>query len=448
MRRKERRRHPVRQTQQLVGKGQGGLRLFILSFVFAAVCLALGSSTCGQSQSPAQQPQPAILEQKLQNARYDLRIVSGRFTGSAAVVLENAIREAHFVLVGEDHLTREVPEFTAGVCDVMGPTGFSAMALEVSPEVADFLSASLGKSDRIARMTALVHRYPDSVAFMNMRQENDLVSHCAQVSSDPNFQLWGLDQPFIGSSGWLLDQILSTHPGPTATAALSRLKEEEQRDAAQAQETGDPTKVFLLSASDAELANAVTALERDGNPTANRLLEELMESREIYLKNIHGDAIESNKERARLLKQNLKQHLDASGGNRKRVLVKFGNSHLYKGFNELHQLDLGDYIAEVADVRDSSALYICVLGAKGTHLLYGGYDRPGKLEPFTLDEASYYPWIKPALDNMVPNGWTLYDLRKLRFQALGPIDVEMQRLIYAYDLLVIAPEITPANPIQ
>jgi len=441
------RKRTDRQFDNNAAKEQEGVHLRTFCFFLLAVCLAFSACAFAQSQSTAKPP-PVTLEQKLREARYDLHIENGRFTGSAAPVLENAIREVQFVLVGEDHITREVPEFTTGVCNVMGLTGFSAMVLEVSPEVADFMSASLGKPDRLARMAALVHRYPDSVAFLNIRQENDLVNHCAQQSHDPNFQVWGLDQPFIGSAGWLLDQILATHPGPNATAALNRLKEEEQKDAAQAQETGDPSKVFLLSASDAEVAVAAAALQREGNPTANKLLHELMESREIYLRNIHGDAIESNNERARLLKQNLKQHLDASGENQERVLIKFGNSHLYKGFNEFHQLDLGDYVAEIADVHGSSALHICVLGAKGTHLLYGGYNRPGKLEHFTLDGAGYYPWIKPAVDDMVSHGWTLYDLRKLRFRPFDSIDPEMQRLIYGYDLLVIAPEITPADPIH
>lgn len=432
----------------MLEKSRKGIQLCTFRFILLAVCFAFSARAFSQSQSAAKQPPPVTVDQKLREARYDLQIENGRFTGSAAPVLENAIREAHFVLIGEDHITRQIPEFATSVCNVMGLTGFSAMALEVSPEVADFMSASLGKSDRVARMAALVHRYPDSVAFLSIRQENDLVNHCAQESQDPHFQVWGLDQPFIGSAGWLLGQILATHPGPNATAALNRSKEEEQKDAAQAQETGDPSKVFLLSASDGELASAAAALQREGNRAANRLWHELMESREIYLKNIHGDAIQSNNERARLLKENLKQHLDASGENQKRMLVKFGNSHLYKGFNELHQLDLGDYIAEVADVRDSPALYICVLGAKGTHLRYGGYNRPGRLEPFTLDGADYYPWIKPAIDNMVSKGWTLYDLRKLRFQQLDSVDPEMQRLIYGYDLLVIAPEITPADPIH
>ena len=65
-----------------------------------------------------------------------------------------------------------------------------------------------------------------------------------------------------------------------------------------------------------------------------------------------------------------------------------------------------------------------------------------------MDEDSDYRWLKPAIDHQVPNAWTLYDLRSLRLQKLGAVDPDMKRLIYGYDLLVIVPELTPANAIQ
>lgn len=420
----------------------------IRHLVLIAVYFAFSAYAYAQTQASLQQPQPATFEQKLREVRYDLQMMNDRFAGTAAPVLESAIAGAQYVLIGEDHITREVPQFTTAVCDMMGPQGFSTMVVEASPEVAVFMSGSLGKPDRVARMAALLHQYPDSVAFFNIRQENDLVEHCAQAAHNPNFHLWGLDQPFIGSAGWLLEQMLATHPGPKATAVLNRLKGEEQKDAAQAQETGDPSKVFLLAAPESELTDAAVVLQREGNLAANMLLQELIESRRIYLENFQGHAAESNDHRAHLLKQNFRQHQKTAGDDQQKMLVKFGDSHLYKGFNDIHQRDLGNYIAEVADAQGARSLHICVLGANGSHWVYGGYNRPGKLEPFSLGEGDLYPWVKPAVDSRLPNEWTLYDLRKLRFQPLGSVDPQMERLIYGYDLLVIAPKITPADPIQ
>src|ERR1700683_1381255 len=63
------------------------------------------------AQAPAEtaQPQPTAFEQKLRESRYDLRLESGKFLGNAAPVLESAIANAQYVLIGEDHITREIP---------------------------------------------------------------------------------------------------------------------------------------------------------------------------------------------------------------------------------------------------------------------------------------------------------------------------------------------------
>jgi hypothetical protein len=393
--------------------------------------------------------QTSVFEQKLRQVRYDLRLENGRFVGNAAPVLESAIANAKYVLIGEDHITREIPQFTSAVCDIMAPQGLSAMAVEVSPQVAEFVSSSFGKPDRLARMAALVQQYPDSVAFLNIRQENDLVAHCAQVAHTPHFRLWGLDQEFGGSAGWLLDQILATHPGPTATTAITRLKGEEQQDALRAKETGDTHKLFQFAASDSELAEVAAVLQREGNSAANALFLELMESHEIYLKYLQSPT-EANNLRARLLKHNFRLDLEqtAAGDQPQKVLVKFGDFHLYKGFNPRHQRDLGNYIAEVADAQGSTSLHICILGTKGTHRIFEGYDRPTKLEKFVMDEDRDYRWLKPAVESQILNAWTVYDLRKLRFMELGPVDPDMERMVYGYDLLIIVPELTPADPVE
>jgi hypothetical protein len=415
--------------------------LTLIRWMLFGICLGLRAQ-------PQSTPQPT-LDQKLLEVRYDLRIEAGKLTGSAAPVLEKAISGAQYVLIGEDHMTREIPQFATAVCDAMAPQGLTAMAVEAGPQAAKMVAASLGKADRLSRMAALTNRYPDSVAFLNVREENDLVEHCAEASHNPNFQLWGLDQELMGSAGWLLDEILATRPGAAATAVLTRMKTEEQKDAALAKETGDPSKTFLLAASDAQLSEGAAALKREGNAAANELFHELVESHEIYLKNMQG-LPESNSQRARLFKQHFRRdfHAVASDSQRQRVLFKFGDWHVYKGFNPLHERDLGNYIAEMADGQGASSLHICILGAKGTHALYDGYQRPMKLEPFVMAEDDDYHWLKPAVDNQVPNAWTLYDLRKLRFQKLGAVDPDMQRVIYGYDLLVVVPEFTPAHSIK
>lgn len=427
----------------------------------AALCLNTVSSLHAQvpADSSPKPPSPPSFEEKLREVRFDLHVGPDGFSGRAAPLLEQAIAEARYVLVGEDHLSCEIPRFASAVCDLMakGQEGLRALAMESGPQAAEFVGASLGQPDRLERMAALQRQFPDSMAFLNVAEENDLVAHAAQVSHNPGFQLWGLDQEFVGSAGWLLEQILATHPGPAASATLGRLQDAEKQAATQAQESGSPGKLWMFTADDRELSEVQAFLQREGNASANALCAELVASREIYLKNAQGSYADSNAQRARLMKAHLRQHLEGGGGAtavghppQGKVLLKFGEWHLYKGFNPLHQRDLGNWVAEWVEGRGESSLHLCVLGAKGTRLLYGGYDRAPKTEPFVMDEDKDYRWLKPAVDNQVPDpdAWTVYDLRRLRHHDLGTMDPSMVRLIDGYDLLVIVPELTPATLVR
>lgn len=406
------------------------------------VWLAAAGTFAAQSVPPKLTP---TLEEKLREARYELHVEGGKFRGNGAPVLASAIADARYVLIGEDHFTREIPQFAHGVCGLMGGAGPFTMVVEASPEVAAFVAASLGKQDGEKHMADLQRQYPDSVAFLNMREEYELVQDCAVSTPGRGFQLWGLDQPFQGSAGWLLGEILATHPGPNATKVITELKKKEESDADLAQQSGDPSKLLLVSTDGAELESAGGVLQREGSSAARALLDELIESRDIYLKYLSGHVPESNEQRARMLKRRLSQKLQTVGSAQK-ILIKFGDSHVYKGVNEIEQRDLGNYVAETADAAGTTSLNICVGGAKGVHAGYGGYNRPLKHEAFTQIED--HPWMKPVIENQVESGWTLYDLRKLRFHKMENVSADMRRMIDGYDLLVIIPELTPGDKIE
>jgi hypothetical protein len=382
----------------------------------------------------------------LESARYGLLVDGGALSGSGAAVLTEAIGQSPYILIGEDHLTREVPQFTTALCNLAAKQGLVGMALEVSPEAAEFMMHTLAAPDRWNQMVALTRTYPSSVAFLDSRQEDDLVANCAQASHNSHFHLWGLDQNFVGSAGWLLDLMLAAHHGSASNEALLRLKTDEQRDAAEAKAGGNPAALFMLSEkSDAELKEAAPAIDRDGGPEVKKIFQELVSSHDIYERQFHGG--DANIERARLLKQNFRDAMNQLSPAEKdgKVIVKFGDWHLYRGVNPLHHRDLGNYIAEAADVSGRDSLHICILGAAGKRRAFSGYGQPFQVQAFTQAQDRWYRWMEPFIAKQIPGQWTLYDLRALRFQNLGQLDPDIERMIEGYDFLVVVPELTPAD---
>lgn len=388
---------------------------------------------------------PPTLAQALPGVRYTLTLQDGHVAGSAAPVLAQAVAAARYVMIGEEHFTREVPRLAAALCDQMAGEGLSAFAVEAGPVAAQFARRTLAGTDGSEALRRHVDRYPDSIAFLNGREESALLQHCAAAVAPRPLAIWGLDQEFLGAAGWLFEQMLATDPGPAATAALTAVLGEEARAQDKARASGDPSGLWLLAAGESQVAELGRQVRRDGNAQTQRLFEELATSREIYRKNSQG-APESNRQRALLLKRHLAAELAAAGPDpHSKVLFKFGAYHAFKGYNPLGQLDLGNQVAERADAEGASSLHIAVLGAGGVHGGYGGYGRP--LQPVPVEAPASDPdaaWLKPFAAAAGKEGWTLFDLRGLRHRHLREMDKPVARLIDGYDLLVLVPEFTAA----
>jgi hypothetical protein len=400
----------------------------------------------------AQTAHKPTLGEALNDARTPIVLADGRFSGAGADVLTEALAKSKFVLLGEDHLTQEIPQFAGALCEAMHP---DAYAVEAGPEAAMFVNSLLHNPDRVARLAERSRKHANNMAFLDMRGENDLAAHCASASRNPHFQLWGLDQEFIGSAGTLLEAMAATQPGPISRAAIAAAQIKEVAADQLVRSSGDPGKLFLLASTDVEVKALEDAIAADGNAATQNLLHEFTISRRIYQLNAEGSP-DSNRIRAELIKHHLLEDYSKSEmqSPEAHLLFKFGDDHLGKGFNVLHQRDLGNFVAELADGEGTRSLHIMVLGARGVHAAFAGYAKPLGHEPFVMTDDPGYRWLAPAVAGLLAqqpdkgeNTLTLYDLRRLRFRGID-LPQDWERIVYSYDLFVLIPELTPDEFIE
>lgn len=402
-----------------------------------ALCAALAATAIGATPAPA----PTLAE-ALHGARHALRVEAGVIGGDGAPILAQAIGEARIVAVGEDHFTREIPAFVAALCDALAPQGLAALGLEIGPAAANQFGPALAAPDRVARTAGLLARYPNAVAFLDSRADSDAAAHCRRVGRGRLLPILGLDQEFIGSAGMVLDRILAAPLSPSARTAIRALRADERRDAAAAAASGEPGQLLLLSADPARLDRIAALLARGSSVRARDLFGELRESAAIYALDAHGDPA-ANTRRATLLKQHFRRFAPTAG----KILLKFGDWHLYKGVNPLGNRDLGNYVAEVADGAGEQSLHILVLGARGVRATFAGYARPPRHVPFVMTDDPDYRWLQPAVDQQLEAGWTLFDLRRLRHRRIEGLSSDWSRVIAGYDLMVLVPVLTPSEAI-
>jgi hypothetical protein len=117
--------------------------------------------------------------------------------------------------------------------------------------------------------------------------------------------------------------------------------------------------------------------------------------------------------------------------------------------NALRQRDLGNFVAERADGEGASSLHILVLGAEGQLGGYNGVGRQVRVNSYNPEADGNYPWLKDALANRpetaLASDWLLIDVRGLRSIPSSDVPVGWRQLVQGYDLVVIAPKLTPAS---
>lgn len=416
--------------------------------VFLAVALGL------MLLSPASAQPAETFADRLAKNRYQIDVKDGRLSGTGAAVLESALTGAQFVLVGEDHGMVQVPQFNAAVCALLGPAGFYNLAIETGPTAAGELEKWAAASDGRQQLATFEKEYPESIAFYNWSEEYDMLTRCARSATGGKFHVWGLDQELMGASRILLTRIIEQHPGPEATKEAQRLLQKNDDARATAAKSGNPGELFMLTASDDELAGFKDLLAREGNATSQDLLAALIESRQIYQNNMSGNGFDSNRQRALLMKTTfIHEYAKASEAEGKppKVMFKFGGEHMFKGFNPLHNNDLGNFVAELADYNHSKSVHVLILGMKGKQLRFAGIGQPMQAAEFNLaeDKDSDFLYLKPMFEKVGSDGLTMFDLRAFRkhFASLGAVDKEMERLIFGYDFLVVFPNAAPSKSI-
>lgn len=413
----------------------------IHSGLSAVVLAGLGAFA---TSAVAQQAAPAPFAERLARAITPLEVTPDGLSGTGGQVLSSAVTDSRYVLIGESHMTREIPAFTTQICRLMAPAGLDAMVIETGPEAARVIDSVMRSDDRETLMGDFLTTHPDGIAFYRGRDEVRTVGDCA-AAAGPDFELWGLDQEFLGGGSHLLQQMLAAEPGPLTRAALTGLVARDQAATAAALASGSPIDLFLLAAPQEELDQAAAAIAQDGGARVQYLFGLLTESRAIYQgsQSRQGDP---NGRRARLMKRTFAARLAENPD--ARVLMKFGAYHLYKSVNPLNQRDIGAYVAERAEGEGVTALHIMVAGARGFYAAYAGVGRPTAERAFDMDSEAA-DWRKDVVlaqpTDAAPGSWMLVDLRALRAGGLQNAPEEWRELALGYDIAILAPTFTATS---
>jgi hypothetical protein len=351
-------------------------------------------------------------------------------------LLEKA-RDARFTLIGEEHGVAETARLSAALFKALRGSGYTRMAIELSPIIAQDIEAAARRNGLQGIMDFVAR--PDTWSPMYLREEAQFLSAVINSTRTNERVLWGLDRE-IFSDRYLISRLEPRVPR-RAKESFTRLKEASTNAyALQQQNQGPP---FLFSSQDPAVVSAVRASWPNPDRESDTILRTLEESLAINAVARTGTAWDSSERRAQWMRNALAERLreERERGSPK-VMMKFGYNHMIRGANYVNIFDLGSMTDEVAALNSGRALHIIVLPGPGSRQAVLG---PGRsFVSVSSDEFDEFragdQRLTRVLSNANATGHEVIDLRALRPLAMRGLESwnsDVVRTIHGYDAAVI-----------
>ena len=371
----------------------------------------------------------------------------GLFSGPAWDWLLEQGRAAHFFLLGEEHGIAENPKLAAQLFAALVPSGYSKVAIEISPPMAAEIDRAL-TAGGLAGLRGFFADPRSIVAFYGMREEAEWLAAARAALPGGKPFLWGTDYE-IAADRHLIGFSSGARKPAAAPAALARLETASNSAWAAYAESREIPRIFSFS-GDPALVAALRAAWPKPDPRSLWILDTLEETLEINRLWGQRRAWELNEQRGNFMRSNFLRHWRAEkrAGRSPRVFLKYGASHVMRGRNSTETFDLGTLVPEIAAVEGGRAFSLLVLPGANTSI--------AALDPATFGykpvpaEGEYQRGLAPILSQALPDAFTLFDTHKLR-PLLGysrtPADPDLMRMVHGFDAILVMSGSTASHPL-
>ena len=377
--------------------------------------------------------------------RLQLDFDGNRFSGPAWNRLLAEGVAADFFLVGEEHGIAENPKLVARLFSELSSSGYSKLAIEISPTMASLVDTALAGGG-LDGLRALFAQPGGEPAFYGMREEAEMLAAVRTIAPAGQPVLWGTDYEVAGDRQ-LIGLLEKAEKPAAAEKALAVLAQASAASWAEYEKTGSPAFLFSF-AGDPALVRAL----REAWPTPDSRSAVILNTLEktLTVNNLwtQGKPWESNAARAALQRENFLRFWNAEQqhGKTPKVMAKSGASHMVRGRSQTAVFDLGTLIPEIAAIKGGHSFSLVIMPGAGASIA-GLNPSTWSYEPRKA-EGGYIKDIKPLMDAAFENKFTLIDLVALRpvvGMNRGQLEDELFLVIHGFDMLLVMSGSTPSG---
>lgn len=417
-------------------------------FRFPALLIILALAGALSAEESATPAIDEILAAAAIEHRLRLEFDGETFSGPGWDRLVSEGQAARFFLLGEEHGIAENPMLAAQLFATLMKSGYSKMAIEVSPTVAMLLDEALA-SDGLDGLRNLYAQPGGEPAFFGMAEEAQMLASIRALAPAGEPVFWGTDYE-VASDRQLISLLKSAEKPAEAEAALDAVADTSAATWAKYEETGSPQYIFSF-AGDPQLVRAVREAWPRPDAQSDIILNTLEKTLSINQLWVQGRGWESNNARAALQRENFLRYWHAAkrNGAAPRVMAKYGGSHIVRGLSQTAVYDLGTLLPEIAAFEGGRSISLLVVP--------GAESMTAVLNPSTWSyeprpaKDGYADGIESLMDAAHKDAFTLIDLAALR-PIVGmnrkSSGEELFRLIHGFDLLLVMSGSTASGELE
>lgn len=380
--------------------------------------------------------QDSLSRELVSKYSYSFSIQNQRFVGIGWDSLRKSIGQSQFVLLGENHSSPMLSEFTAVLLKEMRDMEFRHFIIETGPVASNKLRTMFNKYGN--NWGVELHHFLSGnklkagcppAEFIAMK--NDIQMYQAAFAN--RYSVQGIDKEYLYSYKYLLKE-LRQYCTTSMLRQMHRLAVTEQEHI-DSEYLSKPAFKRITQYQNNKVIQEFLNSISSANGKALFIADQMRTSWEIYYLYETGKYYESEECRIRNLKKNFGNYYYEKGKkdlHRFKALIKYGNVHTERGESYLKHLDLGNMVSELAATNGTKSLHL-----QGMRRYR--YNEKGEVVDFLNDGYEVYPSIIAMADTI---RWVVIDLVPLKEMLVtGKLKAnkEESNLIRKNDYVLLTP---------
>jgi|TARA_B110000259_G_scaffold49784_1_gene58411 hypothetical protein len=361
---------------------------------------------------------------------YYFEINKSNIVGEGADILRKSIEESQFFVLGEEHFSAKVSEFTNAIIPILSKENFKYFVAEIGPNSASKISNIIKENKSLYKFNSEINNLVGEVPvpfFDGIEDETFLKN-----AINRGFEIWGIDQEYLASQIFLIDEIYNLSENKSKLYTSYKKTKDYLITETKKGRENNKYKLFT-ELSNSSMVNNFFENTESTNRKVQKIISDLKDSWEVYRLREINDIYSSYHKRVNMLKSNFIDYYSQAikTDTLPKAIIKIGGVHAAKG-RSLHNIfDVGNFIMELANFNRQKSTSVLIFPS--------AYINENDSIESNIDKEDEI-FIKPLL-NEAEGRWILIDLKKIEeYSWKNKIEYKsLKDYMHRFDYLILTP---------